>query len=328
MDTRGTSKSGSSLPRLPRRAADTHKGTYGAVCVIGGTCAAGTMMPGAPALAARAALRAGTGLVKLLMPALVLPAALHLCPSATGWEVPIDERGEMVPHEAAACIDRAITWANVLVVGPGLGTGTGSQAAVMRAISQDRVPIVLDADGLNALAMLPEFWKDFRAPAILTPHPGEFKTLCASVLGDGRSSDFGLAASRVQACEHLAQRLGRIIVLKGSGTVVSDGMRTWTCRRGHPCLATAGTGDVLAGFIAGLVAQFVPSMEFSMTLPGGVTLPRPPDRPLDLFDAARIGVELHAIAGEYWARDHGASAGLLASELADLLPAIIESQRE
>jgi NAD(P)H-hydrate epimerase len=234
----------------------------------------------------------------------------------------------MIPHEAAACSDRAIAWADALVVGPGLGTGTGALAAVMRAISQDRVPIVLDADGLNAVALLPEFWKDFRAPAILTPHPGEFKTLCAAILGAGRASDFGLASSRERACEQLAQRLGRIIVLKGSGTVVSDGLRTWTCRRGHPCLATAGTGDVLAGLLAGFVAQFIPSMEVSMTLPGGVTLPRPPDRPLDLFDAARVGVELHAIAGERWARDHGATAGLLASELADLLPAIIECQRD
>jgi len=105
--------------------------------------------------------------------------------------------------------------------------------------------------------------------------------------------------------------VGCVVVLKGAGTVVSDGIRTWTCTHGHPCLATAGTGDVLAGLIGGLAAQFAPDQEAGMSL----------------FDVARLGVQAHAIAGEEWARKHTAQAGLLARELADELPAVLEGMR-
>jgi NAD(P)H-hydrate repair Nnr-like enzyme with NAD(P)H-hydrate dehydratase domain len=105
--------------------------------------------------------------------------------------------------------------------------------------------------------------------------------------------------------------LGCIVVLKGAGTVVSDGINTWTCTRGHACLGTAGTGDVLAGVIAGLVAQHASG----------------PARTLSLFDVARISVQAHAIAGEQWARTHDASAGLLAPELAELIPHELEELR-
>ena len=93
---------------------------------------------------------------------------------------------------------------------------------------------------------------------LLTPHPGEFRRLCAGLSLKG---DLGLAESRERACESLAQRLGRIVVLKGAGTVVSDGHRTWTCPSGHPCMATGGTGDVLTGTIASLIAQLCPSVD-------------------------------------------------------------------
>ena len=175
----------------------------------------------------------------------------------------------------------------------------------MRAIQHDDRPVVLDADALNCMAHMPDLFRDFHAAAVLTPHPGEFRRLCA---GLGLKGDLGLDASRERACEQLAQRLGRIVVLKGAGTVVSDGLRTWTCSAGHPCLATAGTGDVLTGVIAGLISQFVPHT-------------------LDLFDAARVGVWVHATAGEQWAATHDASAGLLAMELADLVPGVMESLR-
>jgi NAD(P)H-hydrate repair Nnr-like enzyme with NAD(P)H-hydrate dehydratase domain len=126
----------------------------------------------------------------------------------------------------------------------------------------------------------------------------------------------------------MARRLGCIIVLKGAGTVVSDGGRTWTNTTGHPCMATAGTGDVLTGVIAALAAQFV-----GPPPPAGIPesvrsrLPRPPGRPLDLFDAARLAVHAHGLAGERWAAGRAVAAGLLAPELADEIPAALETLR-
>lgn len=314
------------LPRLPPRPRDGHKGTFGTVAVIGG-CAGGPLrMIGAPALSALAALRAGAGLVRLVMPEPILNSGLTLCPSATGIPLPVDHAadGHIIPHEAAAAVDRVIALSTVIAIGPGLGVSPGAQAATLRVIQQDEHPVVVDADGLNCLASTPDLFRDFHAAAVLTPHPGEFKRLCA---GLGLTNDLGLGKSREDACTALAQRLGRVIVLKGEGTVVSDGLRTWTCPAGHPCLATAGTGDVLTGLIAGLIAQFSPTPQHMLFRAKVPAMPADPARPLDLYDAARLGVFIHAAAGEAWARARAASAGLLALDLIDLLTAALERLR-
>jgi NAD(P)H-hydrate epimerase len=193
--------------------------------------------------------------------------------------------------------------------------GQGPQVLALRAAQQEEVPVVLDADALNALATTPELARDFHAAAILTPHPGEFRTLAGSL---GITLDPVNPATRPEAAAVLAQRLGCIVALKGSGTVVSDGQRTWQNDTGGPELATGGTGDVLAGLIAGLVAQFV---AFGL-LP---RQPKPANRPLDLYDATRLAVRAHGLAGERWASRHGAKAGLMAMELADEVPGVLAS---
>ncbi|MFN7020938.1 MAG: NAD(P)H-hydrate dehydratase [Phycisphaerales bacterium] len=310
-------------PRLPERARDSHKGTHGTVVVVGGCCER-TVMIGAPALAARAALRSGAGLVKLAMPDPILAQGVSACPSATGIPIPTDGSGAIEPHEASAAIDRCVVETTCLVVGPGMGVSAGTRAAVLRCIQQDDVSVVIDADAINALAGVPEFMSDFRAAAVFTPHPGEFKRL---VGGLGLSGDLGLSNSRESAAERLAQRLGAVVVLKGRGTVVSDGHRTWTNKADHPCLATAGTGDVLAGLIGGLIAQYVPTpqrMLFKSKVPN---LPMDPARPLEPFDAARIGVLAHGLAAQRWAHERRADAGMLAGELADLLPSVLQRFR-
>ncbi len=312
------------LPSLPARAHNAHKGTAGAVAIIGGSCSGGVQMVGAPALSGLAALRAGAGLVRLVMPRLILTAGLIQCPSATGLEVPCDEQGSVAPHDAAATVDRALDGCTCLAIGPGLGTSPGSVSATLRAIQQDRRPVVLDADAINALVLIPSFMQDFHAAAVLTPHPGEFKRLTESM---GFRDHLGLVKSRDRACEQLAQRLGRVVVLKGAGTVVSDGLRTWTCRAGHPCLATAGTGDVLTGLMAAVIAQFMAPLDQQMLRTKFPQLPVDSARPLDLFDAARVAVQVHARAGELWAQRTHAQAGLIAIELADLLPAAVEELR-
>jgi NAD(P)H-hydrate epimerase len=301
------------LPRLPRREPAGHKGSYGSVAIVGGCARTGTRMIGAPALAAHAALRAGAGLAKLITPAPIMNAAIAICPSATGIPVPVDPAGGMLAHEVSRIIDEQAADAGCLVVGPGLGGGEGASRAALRAAQHDDVPVVLDADAINRLAEIPELHRDFRAAAVLTPHPGEFRRLAESLNLDADPIHPG---TRPTAAQDLAQRLGCVVVLKGHHSVVSDGLRTWINTTGGPALATAGTGDVLSGIIAGLIAQFVaPALHPGVTRAG---------KPLDLYEAARIGVWAHGLAGERWAAQHGAEAGLLASEVADLIPEILE----
>lgn len=347
------------LPPIPHRPTTGHKGTFGTALVIGG-CVGGGLRPrmiGAPVLSSLAAARAGAGLVRLGMPAPLLDAALSMLPSATGLALPVDGDGDLVPHEFAATLDAELDRADVVAIGPGLGRSHGAAMATLRAVGQDRVPVVADADALNNLADTVEFARELRAPMVITPHPGEFARLASAA---GMRFDPRDPSLREPAARELAQRLGCVVVLKGAGSIVSDGHRAWTCTAGHPCLATAGTGDVLTGLIAGLIAQFAPRPEQAREqrmramalarLPehlralapatasgetgapsgerageragGAATAPS-----LDLFDAARVGVQLHAEAGERWASSRGASAGLLATELADLLPSVIETHR-
>lgn len=305
------------LPRMPARDPKGHKGTFGTVAVVGGCCAGATRMIGAPALSGLAALRSGAGLVKLLIPAPIINEAISLAPSATGIALEVDEHGRVLPSEAAAALDRILDSAGAIAIGPGLGrspdAGTGPEAMVLRVVQQERAPVIVDADAIIALGAIAELHRDFRAPVVLTPHPGEFRAIAAALKVSGDPVD---PAQRPAAAEQLAQRLGCVVVLKGAGTVVTDGIRTWVCDRGHACLGTAGTGDVLTGLIAGIAAQTVRILPFASRR--GV----PPGQ-LDLYDAARLGVLAHAIAGERWASSHKAEAGLVATELADLLPEVL-----
>jgi NAD(P)H-hydrate epimerase len=295
----------SPLPPLPARDPRGHKGTFGTVAVVGGCAHEDARMIGAVALVATGALRAGCGLARVVTPAPILSTVIGLCPSATGVPLPVDAAGRLQPHEAAAAIDQQVGTTSLLVVGPGMGLGDGSRAAALRAVQQEDIPVVIDADAINNLADFPELSRDFRAAAVLTPHPGEYRRLAESLRLD---HDPTHDATRPDAAASMAQRLGCIVVLKGSRTVVSDGQRTWVNSTGHAALATAGTGDVLSGLIAGLAAQFVP-------------------KKIDLYDAARLAVAAHGLAAEAWVRRHGAPAGLLAMELAAEIPAAFESLR-
>jgi len=322
------SEAPSDLPAVPARDAESHKGTHGTVCVVGGCCAPGVRMIGAPALVARGTLRAGCGLARLVCPEPILDAAIGIEPGATGWGLACTPDGRVETHEGARVLDAVTRMASCIAIGPGLGDaeagGEAAEALTLRAIQQEETSVVVDADAINALSRIASVSLDFRAAAVLTPHPGEFRRLAEAL---GHQNHMGLADDRAGAAEAMAQRLGCVVVLKGHRTVVSDGSRTWTNQTGHPCLATAGTGDVLTGVIAGLISQFVgPPQAFA--LPGGRQMPKPPGKPFDLFDAARIAVAVHGAAGEAWARAHGASAGLRASDLADLIPGVLEGMRE
>ncbi|MCC5823601.1 MAG: NAD(P)H-hydrate dehydratase [Phycisphaerales bacterium] len=294
------------IPPLPVRPRDGHKGTFGRVGVVGGCASDDPRMVGAPALAALGAARSGCGLVKIGAPGSILDAALTLAPFATGLALPMGLDG-LDPAGAAERFDELAAGVDALCVGVGLGQSRGARAVVLRSVLQEDAPVVLDADGLNLLASEPEFWRELRASLVLTPHPGEARRLMEAL--SLRGDPAGDEAGRVGVCVALARRLGCLVVLKGSGTAVSDGLRAWVCRAGHPCLGTGGTGDVLAGVLAGLIAQ------------------SHADPARDLFSIVQAGVQAHAEAGEAWAAASGATGGMTPTDLAGLIPARVEALR-
>lgn len=346
-------------PKLPPRDPRGHKGTFGTVLVCGG-CAANPRMIGAPALAAVAALRGGCGLAKIIAPEPIINHVLALCPSATGWGVAVDEGGRIVAHEASRAFDALAPHAHAIVVGPGLGEGPGVSRLALRAIQHEGCPVIIDADAINALATIPELHRDWKCAGVITPHPGEFRRLAAAL---NIEADAVSEATRPSAAEELAQKLGCIVVLKGAGTVVSDGHRTWVNDTGGPELATAGTGDVLAGLIAGLVAQHgerqseagaaeaqhqswmdaarslamaklrekgfvVPSSGHAAAAPQAQQSRQSrAGEAMSLFDLARIAVRIHGLAGERWRETHKASGGMLAMDLAAIVPGVVAQSR-
>jgi len=309
------------LPDLPPRPLDGHKGTFGSVGIVGGCArvaheeppedALPAVMLGAPALAAMGAIRAGCGLVKIAAPTPIIESVLTLAPFAMGFGIEVDEHRAMIPSQAAAVTDELVRTTNALVVGPGLGSGPEIDRLMARLITQEDTPMIVDADALNALSRIPDFARDVRSTMILTPHPGEAHRLMDVLKVQGNPS--GNESERAKACIALAQRIGCIVVLKGRGTVVSDGHRVWTCRHGHPSMGVGGTGDVLSGVIGSLIAQ---------------TRANAADhKAIDLFTACAIGVQAHAMAGERWAQGRHATGGMIASELADECVPAIESIR-
>ncbi len=280
-------------PPPPRRPEEGHKGTFGTVIVIGGS----PTMLGAPALTASAAFRSGAGLVKLAMSPALLPYAIGIEPSATGIALPDD------PDAAATAIDEADADGHaVLAVGPGMGLGD-SAARLLALLLAGKRHMVIDADGLNLLAATgqPRTRSASREPlAVLTPHPGEFRRLAKplGIVEDPTDPD-----ARPAGAAKLAEAHGAVVVLKGRHTIVTDGTRLYRNDTGNVALATAGSGDVLTGCIAALMAQGM--------------MP---------FEAAVLGTHLHGAAADLWAADHG-SSGMVARDLAARLPDAFKAYR-
>lgn len=298
-------------PALPARDPGGHKGTFGNVCVIGGQAKPPRVMIGGPALSATAALRTGAGLAVLAVPAPIMDAALGIAPEATGLALPVDAEHVLRPSDVATLLDAHRASFDCFAVGPGWGADVAQQQILARLIAAEGTPLVLDADALNAIAAMPDVQSDFRGAAILTPHPGEYRRLASSLGIDVDPED---AATRREAAETLARRLGCVIVLKGPATVVSDGLETAINDTGNAVLATAGSGDVLTGIIAGLVTQFARGSHDGA-------------HELGLFACARLGVWIHGRAADRWAEEHGA-AGLLARDLVDAIPAVLDELRD
>ncbi|HPU00963.1 MAG: NAD(P)H-hydrate dehydratase [Firmicutes bacterium] len=254
---------------LPPRPAEAHKGSFGRVLLLAGS----TGMSGAAALAAAAALRGGAGLVYLAAPASICPALeAQLCEAIT---VPLPETapGLLDPLAAELLLEKA-AGCSVLAAGPGLAAAEETAAVLKRLMGECPLPLVLDAGALGALALLPEgerekLLREASQPPLLTPHPGEMARLVRQPLGE-------VQQARPQMARLKAREWNSIIVLKGAGTVVaSPGGELYFNPTGGPALATAGTGDLLTGLIASLIAQGMPP-----------------------FGAAVAGAYIHGLAGD------------------------------
>ena len=284
------------LPKLPRRAADAHKGDFGRVLVVGGSRG----MIGAPALAAQAALRGGAGLVTMAVPEPIQLAAAALCPCATSIPLACDETCEPAA-EAVREVTSAAVQADVIAAGPGMGVSPGAARLVRTVLDHDR-PVVLDADGLNNLARLDHWEGVVRCPLVLTPHPGELATLIGKPVGEIQSDRRAAALAAVgRWCDEETEgECPRVVVLKGAGTIVADCCRLYVNATGNPGMATGGSGDVLTGLIAALIGQG-----------------------LGIFDAACLGVHIHGLAGDLAAKKF-TQASLIATDLIDFLPAAMQ----
>ena len=287
---------------LPSRPDGGHKGTFGTILIVGGQCGRGSVMLGAPVLAAFGALRSGAGRVVLAMPEPLLHEALSLVPSATGCPLQVDGDGVIDADAARSRLDSLVEDVQAIAVGPGLGRSEASRDVVASLLRGEGAPLVVDADALNALADRPGMLDQVGRRCVFTPHPGEYSRLAAALDLRPYAAD---DASRREAASSLARRVAGVVALKGAGTVVSDGGRDWTCDSGSVVLAVPGSGDVLTGVVASLLGQH---------------------RDADPAELAAFAVRLHARAGLRWEERHG-NAGMLAAELADELPMVLRDHR-
>jgi ADP-dependent NAD(P)H-hydrate dehydratase len=284
-------ESATPLVRLAPRAANSHKGDFGRVLIIGGSRG----MAGAAALAGLATLRSGAGLVTVATPASVHATVASFSPCYMTVPLVADDDGVA---DFANIVDftAARNAYDVWAVGPGLGRSAGVIELVAQLYRDIPRPMVVDADGLNALAAARE--RNTRlldkpaGPRVLTPHPGEFARLAGAKAS-------GSAEQRAALVAELCRRDSSgstIVLLKGHGTVICDGRRFAVNQTGNPGMATGGTGDCLTGIVAGLLAQ-----------------------KLDAFDAARLAAHVHGTAGDLAARELS-QISLVASDLIDYLP--------
>ncbi len=274
------------LPTLPPRKADSHKGDFGRALLVGGSRG----MSGAIALAGMAALRSGAGLVTLALPDVCLETVASFEPSYMTAPLVCDEAGR-IRREAETEILRLASVSDVMACGPGLGRSPQLNELVLRLYETVTQPLVLDADGLNALAAKAERCPAACGPRILTPHPGEYRRLA------GQPDAHWTREELCRRAIDLAGERHWVLVVKGHRTLVTDGARAWHNTSGNPGMATGGSGDVLTGIVTALLGQG-----------------------LAPFEAAQLGVHVHGLAGDLAAEQLG-QVSLTARDLIAYLPA-------
>jgi len=273
------------IPKLKPRPVEAHKGDFGKVCIIAGSVG----MSGAAALAGRAALRSGAGLVRVATPKSVLRIVASIEPSFTTIALPEDGAGR-ISAKAIHAVLEAAGQNDAVAFGPGIGISGAIRSILERLLDQQNLRLVIDADGLNNLAGLRNWPARLKAKLILTPHPGEMIRLWSGLLREE------LPAEKPEQAMRFAQCTNTVVVLKGAGTVVTDGEKVYINKTGNPGMATAGSGDVLTGVITALLGQ-----------------------DLSNFDAAVLGVYIHGLAGDIAAEKFG-PVSLITTDIIDSLP--------
>lgn len=268
---------------LPDRAADSHKGDYGRILLLCGSVG----YTGAAALAAMGALRSGAGLVYLGVPQSIY--AIEATKLTEPVVFPLPDADGMLCEAAVPVILDRLKSMDAVLIGPGCGQADGVYSVVKAVLESFDGPVVLDADGINALRKNIDILRDRTSPTILTPHPGEFVRI-----GGVRTGD------RVSDAVHLAEALGCIVLLKGNGTVITDGSVCYRNPTGNPGMAVGGSGDVLSGVIVSLLGQGIAPLE-----------------------AAAVGAWLHGAAGDICAQEIG-QYGILPSDMLNVLPRLLK----
>ena len=272
------------LPAPPAREDESHKGTYGRVLIMAGSRG----MAGAAALCGLGALRGGAGLVYLAVPEGIANTVSAVEPSYLTHPLHEDRDGRLAIDPQAASLAALLEDKQALGIGPGLGQTDAVAAVVVRLYRDFTGPAVFDADALNNLSQHRDVLSQPGGPRVLTPHPGEFARLIDSDVKTVQADRETLAA-------RFAHDHGVVLLLKGHGTIITDGKRLAVNETGNSGMATGGTGDVLTGLIAALLAQG-----------------------LGVFEAAHWGAHLHGLAGDLAAQDLS-KPGLIASDMARYL---------
>ena len=281
---------------MPPRPPASHKGTYGRVLVVAGS----TGMTGAAALTSEAALRAGAGLVTLATPKHLNPILEGLLPEAMTLPLSETEAGSLSASATAAILEFAEKTKSVLAIGPGISQHPDTVALVHQLVRENRehklgLRMVIDADGLNALAQSEEIMSLLNRETVLTPHPGEMGRLT-------NTSVSTLEEDRIRTAQTFASKYGTTLVFKGAPTVTADAEENvWINSTGNPGMGTGGMGDILTGVIAGLMAQ-------------GLSTER----------AATLAVYVHGLAGDIVSEKLGMH-GLIASDVLKAVPEAISS---
>lgn len=273
------------IPKLKAREASSHKGDYGTVLVLGGSRG----MAGAIALAGAGALRSGAGRVRVACPFEVQPTVAQFEPSYMAYPLADDGTGHIDFPLCGEALDNLSGDSTVLVIGPGLGRTDKTRALVKWAIHTANLPTIIDADGLNNLERHADYLKGLKRPVVITPHPKELSRLTGATVEAIQADREGHASKLAEQHENL------VVVLKGAGTVVTDGKRLYFNKTGNPGMATGGSGDILGGVIGALIGQG-----------------------LDAFEASVLGVYAHGLAGDI-AKDQNGEVGMIAGDIVDSL---------
>ena len=275
---------------LPVRPRFSHKGDFGRVLLVCGSVG----FTGAAALAARAALRTGAGLITVATPRQVWPIVAAKLDEPMVMPMAEDKAGRL-SLQAAPALVQLLAKADACLIGPGLGRSEELDALVAALVGEARCPVVLDADGINAMAGHIDRLREAACPLILTPHDGEFLRLSPGAALP--PADFDTRADRAMM---LARRLGAVVLLKGYRTAITDGTRLYRNETGNPGMATGGSGDVLAGMLVSLLGQGLAPLE-----------------------AAAAAAWLHGAAGDRCAAELG-QYGMLPTDMLSALPRLMK----